>query len=143
MGRRLIRGSRFLETIGVTFELRDDGSVAADFTVGSGQEGPPGHAHGGVLAALIDEAMSAASWFAGNRTLSVHLGFDYKRPVPVGAAIHISGQVERRDGRKVFTSGAIRLADGTTAVEGSGIFVSAPQVLENMPGFSLLSVLDK
>ena len=143
MSKRLIRGSRFLETIGVGFELLDDGTVAANFIVGSGQEGPPDYAHGGALATLIDEAMGAASWFAGNRTLSVHLGFDYQRPVPVGAAIHISGQVERSEGRKVFTSGLIRLADGTVAVRGSGIFVTAPKLLEAAPGFSLLSVPDK
>lgn len=143
MSRRLIRGTRFVAAMGVTFELRDDGTVAAAFVIGSGQEGPPGHAHGGALAALIDEAMSAASWLAGNPALSVHLGFDYQRPVPVGAAITISGQVERREGRKIWTRGVIRLADDTIAVQGSGIFVSAPALLADAPGFSIVSLSDK
>jgi hypothetical protein len=55
----------------------------------------------------------------------------------VGARIHITGKVERRDGRKVFTSGTVALDDGTIAVNGSGIFVDAPQLLANKTGFTL------
>ena len=126
-----------METMGVQFYVLEDGTVAADFTVTEAQQGPPGYAHGGALASLLDEAMGAASWFSGNRTLSVHLGFDYKRPVAVGAAIHISGQVVGREGRKVLTSGSILLAEGSVAVSADGIFVDAPQLLGSTPGFSL------
>jgi uncharacterized protein (TIGR00369 family) len=132
-----INGSKLSEAWGANFHLLDNGTVAADFTITDAQAGPPGYAHGGALAALIDEAMGAANWFAGNRGMSVHLSFDYKRPVPVGASIHVSGQVEHREGRKVFTSGTVVLEDGSIAVKGSGIFVDAPQLLDNKTGFSL------
>lgn len=139
MSRSQVRGSKLIQAMGVQFYVLDDGTVAADFTIGEAQQGPPGYAHGGALASLIDEAMGAASWFSGKRGLSVHLGFDYKQPVPVGATIHISAQVDRQEGRKIFTSGSIWLPDGSVAVRGDGLFVDAPQLLGSTPGFSLES----
>jgi uncharacterized protein (TIGR00369 family) len=139
LSRGLVRGSKLIEAMGVQYRVLEDGTVAADFTIGDAQQGPPGYAHGGALASLIDEAMGAACWFSGNRGLSVHLGFDYKQAVPVGATVHVSGQVDRREGRKIFTIGSIRLADGSVAVSGEGIFVDAPQLLGNTSGFTLES----
>jgi len=134
---RLVNGSKLIERWGVQFRLLDDGSVSAEHTISEAQQGPPGYAHGGALASLLDEAMGAASWFSGKFTVSVHLGFDYQRPVAVGADIRIVGKVDRREGRKIFTSGAILLADGSVAVTGEGIFVDAPQIFGSAPGFTL------
>ena len=136
MSRKTIKGSKLIEAMGAQFVLLEDGTVSGEFMIGDAQQGPPGYAHGGVLASLLDEAMGGAAWGAGNRTVSVHLGFDYKRPVPVGETIRISGQVDGREGRKVFTSGMIRLADGAVAVSANGIFVDAPQILGMAVGFS-------
>lgn len=136
MSKALVNGTAFSRLLGARFTVEDDGSIRADVVVGESLEGPPGYAHGGTLVALLDEAMGAAVWYAGYRVLAVHLASDFKRPVPLGAAIRVVGQVERRDGRKVFTSGAIFLPDETLAVSGSGIFVEAPQVLQDISGFS-------
>ncbi len=137
MSRGRIDGSAFMQAVGAQFELQEDGHVSAQFVIGEAHQGPPGYAHGGALATLLDEAMGAASWFAGNRTVSVHLSFDYWSPVPVGASITLSAQVERREGRKVFTGGTIWLSDGTVAVSASGVFVDAPQLVSEASGFHL------
>ena len=128
-----------MEAWGVQFCALDAGGVAAAMVVTEHQQGPQGYAHGGVLAALLDEAMGAACWLFGGQSVSAHLDFDYKRPVPLGAAIRVSGQVERREGRKLFAVGSILLTeeDGALAVSSRGIFVDAPQLLGNTFGFSL------
>lgn len=137
MIKAIVNGSAFARLLGAHFHVQEDGSIGAAVMVAQPLEGPPGYAHGGALTALLDEAMGAAVWFAGYRVLAVHLRIDFKRPVPVGAEVQVKGQVERREGRKVFTTGSILLPDGALAVSGSGIFVDAPQVLpESMPGFS-------
>ena len=136
MKRGIIHGSKLMEVWGVQFYALEAGGVAADTVVKELQQGPPGYAHGGVLASLLDEAMGAACWLSGGRTVSAHLDFDYKRPVPLGVAIHITAQVERREGRKLFTIGSIHLEEGSLAVSGSGIFVDAPQLLGSTLGFS-------
>lgn len=136
MSKALVNGTAFARLLGARFTVEADGSIRALVTVAAPLEGPPGYAHGGTLVALLDEAMGAAVWYAGHRVLAVHLASDFKRPVPLGADIRIVGQVERREGRKLFTSGAIFLPDDTLAVSGSGIFVEAPQVLQDISGFS-------
>ncbi len=139
MSKGIVNRTTFMQTLGAEFVLQDDDSVSGTWIVGAAQMGPPDHAHGGALATLLDEAMGAAAWFTGKRVLAVHLSFDYQRPVPVGALIRINGSVERQEGRKVFTSGAILLPDETVAVRGSGIFVEAPHLLENTElGFTYL-----
>lgn len=123
-----INGSEFLKDMGATLRWQADGSVIADVTLTARQEGPPKHAHGGALASLLDEAMGAAAWRSGAQVVAVHLSFDYKHPVPLGAVIRIVGKVESKDGRKVFALSHAILPDGRVAVSGRGIFVEAPQL---------------
>lgn len=144
MVKAVVNGSTFAAALGAAYQVQDDGSTCAQLAISGMQQGPPGYAHGGALAALLDEAMGAAVWYAGNRVLAVHLSFDYRHPVPLGAEVRVSGQVERREGRKVFTSGTITLEDGRVAVTASGIFVDAPQILtESTPGFSFSPMTDR
>lgn len=144
MNKALVNRTRFLDAIDVQFYVLADASAAADFTVPDALEGPIGFAHGGALASLLDEAMGAAAWYAGARAAAAHIGFDYLRPVPLGAAVRITAQVERREGRKVYTSGVIALADGSIAVTATGLFVEAPAIFaEDAPVFRFVPTEDK
>lgn len=136
---RRVSGSTFVTAapplgLGISYQLEDD-IVTAEATLGPAQEGPPRHVHGGVLAALLDEAMGAAAWHDGKRVVAVHLAFDYRHPVQIGAPICIRGWVEKIEGRKVFTRSTITLADDRIAVEGEGLFLEAPQFFDR-PGFA-------
>lgn len=144
MSRASVSASSLMTTLGAQFYAEEDGSVAAMVQIDSRQEGPPGYAHGGALAALLDEAMGAAVWYSGSRVVAVHLSIDYKRAVPLGVRARVVGSVERRDGRKVFTDGSILLPDGTVAVTATGIFVDAPQIFpEGGPGFTFSPASDE
>lgn len=121
----LLMGSAFTRAMGAVFSA-DHGLVIVTLTVGAQMEGPRGYAHGGALAALVDEAMGAAGWLAGYRCLTVHLETDFRRPVALGTAIRVRAWVERSEARKVMARGEILLPDETVAVEGSGIFALAP-----------------
>lgn len=132
MSRQLVNMSRFCVALGVEYRLEDDGSVTGVVTLQPEQEGPPFHVHGGVLAALVDEAMGAAAWASGKRVLSVNLNFNYRKPVPLGVPLRIVGRITGRERRKTFTSGQVLLPDGALAVEGTGIFVDAPEVFDGM-----------
>ena len=131
-GKKLIDLSTFSTDLGVELYLQEDSSVIGVVTLQKGQEGPPFHVHGGVLGALLDEAMGAATWASGKRVVSVNLNFNYRKPVPLGVPLRITGRIDRVDGRKVFTAAEISLADGAVAVKGTGIFVEAPQIFEGM-----------
>lgn len=42
------------------FRRDNDGALLAKVWFGPGTQGPPGHAHGGSMASILDEAMAAA-----------------------------------------------------------------------------------
>ena len=62
--------------------------------------GPPGCAHGGAIATVLDEAMGAAAWFNGHPVLAVNLNVDLKHSVPLDTEIEVTGWIERIEGRK-------------------------------------------
>ena len=123
-GPCFICGPENPEGLGLTFFQDVAGNrVVADLTIPLKCQGPPGFAHGGLLAAVLDEAMGKAAWLAGHRAYAAHLEFDYRKPVPVGAAARFVAWVDRSEGRKAFTLCVVKLGD-VVAVEGKGLFVS-------------------
>jgi len=129
-GPCFVCGSDNPHSIGLTWYADDHGAILSDFTLNEGQQGPPGHAHGGASAAILDEAMGAAVWRAGYNVAVVNLELNYRRPVPLGQPLKLEARLSGQDGRKVFATGEICLQDGTVAVSGRGIYVEAPQLFE-------------
>jgi uncharacterized protein (TIGR00369 family) len=131
-GSCFVCGSEDSPGMGVTWYAQDDHSIFAEVTLTLAQQGPPGMAHGGASAALLDEAMGAAVWRAGYRVATVNININYRRPVPLGQPFTVIARVKEASGKKVTVAGEIRLADGQTAVSGEGIFVQAPHLFENL-----------
>jgi len=105
--------------------------IFAEFQFTRAQQGPPGHAHGGASASVIDEAMGASVWQSGYRALLAHYELDYKLPVPLNTPVRVEARVERVDGRKVYARGRLLLANGEVAVEGSGLYLHIPGFFED------------
>jgi acyl-coenzyme A thioesterase PaaI-like protein len=65
-------------------------------------EGPPGHIHGGIIATLLDEAMSKVNRLFGVLAMTRNMEIDYLRPAPLHQDLLLVGHHERREGRKLF-----------------------------------------
>jgi acyl-coenzyme A thioesterase PaaI-like protein len=91
---------------------------------GPGAEGPPGHAHGGSMAAVLDEAMGAAAWSAGHRVVAVQLDTRFRRMLPLGTDARLEAWVAGVDGRKVRTAGRLLDEEGGVFAEATAIFVT-------------------
>lgn len=115
-------------SIGIQWYRQEDGIITGEIALTDAQQGPPHLAHGGASTSLLDEAMGLAAWYAGFRVAAVNLNVNFHRPVPLGAAITITGRLTAQDGKAVRTSGEIRLPDGEVAVSATGIYVEAPQL---------------
>ncbi len=126
----LVCGEENPHGMGLTWYAEADGSVSASFVLAEAQQGPPGHAHGGALAAILDEAMGAAVWYAGHNVAVVHLSLDYRKPVPLHQPLSCRARMEKQEGRKIYATGEIYLPDGEVAVRAQGIFVPAPHLFE-------------
>ena len=111
--------------IRVQLERDSDGAVSGRFLVEPHHQGPPGYAHGGIVAAALDEAMSLAVHAEGVLALTARLEIDLRAPAPVGAFVVLSARVaERGDGKLRVTSRAhTDDEDHALIAEGVALFV--------------------
>jgi uncharacterized protein (TIGR00369 family) len=105
------------------FLLAEDHSVVCLATVPNTFEGPPGYLHGGIIATLLDEAMSKAVRARGYTAMTRHMEVDYLRPVPSGAALRLESRVTHNEGRKHWTEARIFNAAGSELARGKGLFI--------------------
>lgn len=85
-------------------------------------QGFAGVAHGGIVAALLDEVMSHSVKHAGIFAVTGTLEVKFLKPCPTERILTLRGKVQKRDGRVVEARGEI-LYDGEKVAEGRGIFV--------------------
>jgi uncharacterized protein (TIGR00369 family) len=108
------------------FEVKeDDGVITATslLTLTRVHEGPPGHIHGGIIATLLDEAMSKLNRPLGLLAVTRHMEVEYLRPVPLGVAITVTGRHLKRDGRKLFHTAEIAGPGGKPLARAQGVFI--------------------
>jgi acyl-coenzyme A thioesterase PaaI-like protein len=110
---------------GLQLELtrRPEGGVGGRFFVKQDHQGPPGHAHGGVIATALDEAMSLLVHQRGQLALTARLELDLLAPAPVGAYVLLSADVDRVDGRRIEAWAAAEDEAGKALGKARGTFV--------------------
>lgn len=89
---------------------------------GPGAQGPPGHAHGGSLAGVLDEAMGASIWNEGKLAVAASLKVDFLSMVCLGSIGEFDAWVEKTEGRKLWTRAELR-CNGERCVSADGLFV--------------------
>jgi uncharacterized protein (TIGR00369 family) len=99
-------------------------TVIAHTTISDLYEGPPGYLHGGIIATLLDEAMSKANRAQGVTAMTRQMSIEYLRPVPSGAEIRIEGSVTRSEGRKHWGEARIASAEGVTLASATALFIA-------------------
>ena len=105
------------------FLLAEDGSVVCLPTIPESFEGPAGYLHGGIIATLLDEAMSKSVRARGLTAMTRQMEIDYQRPVPSTVPIRLEGRLVRSEGRKHWTEARLRNHRGHVLAEGKGLFV--------------------
>lgn len=101
-----------------------DGSVRGEVTLGVQYQGPPGLAHGGISALLLDHGLGTANGWAGHSGFTAHLDLDYRKGVPLYTPLVLTARQERHDGRKIYTRGQLATAEGEVCVEAEGLFIT-------------------
>jgi acyl-coenzyme A thioesterase PaaI-like protein len=99
-------------------------------------EGPPGHIHGGIVAALLDEAMSKLNRPLNVLAMTRHMEIDYLRPAPLYKPLVLVGRhlsrplkADGTPGRKLFQQAEIQLPDGTVLARSKGLFIAIDEKL--------------
>lgn len=100
-----------------------DGMVHGQANFGAAYEGPPGHVHGGFIAASFDEVLGMAQSLGGAPGMTGTLTIKYRNPTPLHTDLRYEATLDRVQGRKLFTSGRLYNGD-TLCAEAEGLFIS-------------------
>ncbi|MGC1362288.1 MAG: PaaI family thioesterase [Silvibacterium sp.] len=94
-------------------------------------EGPPGHAHGGIIATLLDEAMSKANRQFGVLAMTRQMEVEYLKPVPLGTRLLLTGRHVRSSGRKHHCEAQLTNEEGVPLARAKALFIAVdPKMLQ-------------
>lgn len=102
---------------------RDDSVAVMDVTLGKAFEGAPGRAHGGIVAALIDETMGLVLAINEKLAFTAQLDITYVAPTPIDQPLVARAWLVREDGRKLSIEATIE-SDSRVIVKASALFIS-------------------
>lgn len=124
MGPSFVSGEPEGNRLRVTYCRREsDGALVGKAWFGPGTQGPPGHGHGGSMAALLDEAMGTAAWIAGHMVLALNINVDFVNMIPLETVADVEASVEKREGRKIYLRGKLVGENGKVYAESKGLFL--------------------
>ena len=98
--------------------------VLADFSLDERFSGAPRYVHGGVLLAILDEAMAWATIaVAGSFAVTQETTSRFDHPVRVGEQHSVCAEIVETDDRTIHTRAEINRADGRRCVTSTATFV--------------------
>lgn len=114
-------GNRFR----VSYYRDEEQRLKAQIWFGPETEGPPGHAHGGSVAAVLDEVLGLAAWAAGYSIVVGNLNVGFRNLLPLQQVVTVESRVISAQGRKVLVHGRIYRGE-TTYAEGECLCITIP-----------------
>ncbi len=107
-------------TIGLKLNFTWDGKTArAEFTPSELYQGWSGIVHGGIIACLLDEAMSYAPYFEGLHTITAKMQVRIRRFALVNEPLIITSFIAKKTRKLVEGKAAISLKNGILIAESS------------------------
>lgn len=94
--------------------LDQERNLVARVWFGPETEGPPGHAHGGSMAAVLDEVLGLAGWASGHAVVVGNLNISFRNLLPLQTVVQVESKVISVKGRKVLVHGRIFGPDDVT-----------------------------
>ena len=85
--------------------------------------GPPGHVHGGAMAAALDEAMGAVCWMNDHRVVAATITVKFMAMLKIETETVLEASIDRVEGRKVYTRGRLVGPAGGTVTYAEGLFI--------------------
>ncbi|HTA85770.1 MAG TPA: PaaI family thioesterase [Silvibacterium sp.] len=86
--------------------------------------GPPGHAHGGIIATLLDEAMSKANRQFGVVAMTRQMEVDYLKPVPLMMPLELTARHVSASGRMHRCEARIANREGIILAQATALFIT-------------------
>lgn len=101
-----------------------EGRVSCGFRLGKRYTGPPAHCHGGIIATILDDAMSKLNKVYGVVAVTSKMTVEYLRPVPLYKRLQVESHHVSRRGRRLKHVAEIRDPGGTVLARSHGVFIA-------------------
>ncbi len=101
---------------------RDGEAVAAEFVPREEHVGWEGIVHGGILAAVLDDAMGNVFYLRGYQALTARMEVRFRRPVRPGDRLRVRAWVAEEDGRTITTRAEL-LRGSEVVCTAQGVFL--------------------
>ncbi len=106
-----------------TYDEERDGFVCR-FRLGKRYTGPPGHAHGGIIATILDEAMGKVNKLRHVIALTSQITVDYLKPVPLNKPLRVESREVRVRGRQHINMAEILNPKDEVLARSRGLFIA-------------------
>ena len=116
---------------GLQLQFFDNGidEVRCEYSISNRYQGYPGVAHGGIVAAILDEVVGRVSMISNpiHFMMTATMELKYRQPVPLNIPLTIIGRMIKDRGRIAKAEGAMVLPNGAIAIEATLTLVDLPQ----------------
>src|SRR3984957_1643287 len=100
------------------------GGFVSRFRLAKRFSGPPGHAHGGIIATILDEAMGKVNKLRQVVALTSQMTVKYLRPVPLNQPLRVESRELSVRGRKHTNMAEILNEKGEVLARSQGKFIA-------------------
>lgn len=102
---------------------REGDRAVAEVTLSQLEEGPPGRAHGGVVAGLCDDVVRGLLMVCAVPAFTASLTVNLRAASPLGVPLRLEAWVDRREGRKLWARVQVTAA-GTEVATAESLLIS-------------------
>jgi uncharacterized protein (TIGR00369 family) len=93
------------------------------FRLGKRYTGPPGHCHGGIIATILDDAMSKLNKLRHVIAVTSKMTVEYLKPVPLNKPLRVESHELSKRGRRLTHIAEISDANGIVLARSRGLFI--------------------
>jgi uncharacterized protein (TIGR00369 family) len=123
----VVCGDRNPQGLGLRFVHRSDDTVEAEFLLDGSQQGYTGMPHGGVLASVLDGAMTNWLLLHGIAAVTIELKVQYRHVMALKRMACVEAQLKETTGPLYVLTAQIR-QDEQVKAQAQGKFVSRPDL---------------
>lgn len=120
---RFVSGDKTGDRFRVNYFRDEEQNLVARIWFGPVTEGPPSHAHGGSIAAVLDEVLGLAAWAAGHSIVVGNLNVSFRQLLPIQTVVQVKTRLISVEGRKVIVHGELSSLNGIVIATGEALCI--------------------
>ena len=139
--RNFVHGLRNPVGLKLQYRLDGGGRVVTEYTADENHMGFPGFAHGGLIIAVLDDAMGRCAALHRRWVVTGRFETRFRSGAAVGVALRVEAWITRMTRRMVLAAGRVLTPDGAVVAEADGTYLPITdemraQMVDSWPGFA-------